>query len=277
MAIATSFSSCRRSSAGAALPALATLLIAAACTGSAPPAAVPAPAAAPAITDGEDVLRAMHSRYAGRWFSSVEIALNTTLYSLDGRQTHSSWREFLGVPGKQRIDYLPLQQQSGVLYVDGRVYSFVNGKQNAAQAGWNPLALLVADVYMQPVDTTIRQLDSLGFDLSTAREDYWGGDRVWVVGGSAGDSTTSQFWIDSDSLIVERVIQRSRQGSRTTVNDVRFANYSDAGGFPIAREMTVYRDGRLIVRQDYSDVKVNVALPPELFDPAKFSSPPSIP
>lgn len=214
----------------------------------------------------------MHARYAGRWFSSIEIALNNTLYGTDGSQRRSNWRECLAVPGRQRIDYLPLEQGSGVLYVGGRIYSFVNGKQSAMQSGWNPLALLVADIYAQPVDSTLRQLDSLGFDLGKVREDYWDGDRVWVVGAAAGDSTTSQFWIDSDSLVVERVVQRTAQGTRTVTSDVRFARYSDVGGFPIAREMTVYRDGRLILRQDYSDVKVNVALPPELFDPTKFSA-----
>lgn len=243
---------------------------------AAPPAPAPVPAAAP-IVDGEGVLRAMHSRYAGRWYTSLQITLNNTLYGTDGRQTRSSWREFLGVPGRQRIDYLPLTQQSGVLYNGGRIYSFVDGKRSAEQAGWNPLTLLVADVYGQAVDTTIRQLDSLGFDLSKVRADYWGGDRVWIVGAAAGDTTTSQFWIDSDSLIVDRVIQSEKRGTRVIVSDVRFTAYSDVGGFPVAREMTVYRDGRLILRQDYSDVKVNVALPAELFDPAKFSSPPSVP
>ena len=241
-----------------------------------PPAAAPRPVA-PAIVDGKGVLRAMHSRYAGRWYTSLQIALATTLYGTDGRQTRSSWREFLGVPGRQRIDYLPLTQRSGVLYNGGRIYSFVDGKRSAEQAGWNPLTLLVADVYAQAVDTTIRQLDSLGFDLSKVRAGYYGGDRVWIVGAAAGDTTSSQFWIDSDSLIVERVIQRDVRGTRVIVSDVRFAAYSDAAGFPVAREMTVYRDGRLVLRQDYSDVKVNVPLPAALFDPAKFSAPPSVP
>lgn len=250
-----------------------------ACSRSAvPPAtATPRPTAAPAIVDGHGVVRAMHSRYAGRWYTSLQIALNNTLFGTDGRQTRTSWREFLGVPGRQRIDYLPLTQRSGVLYNAGRIYSFVDGKRSAEQAGWNALTVLVADVYAQAIDTTIHQLDSLGFDLSKVRSDYYGGDRVWIVGAAAGDTTTSQFWIDSDSLIVERVIQRDKRGTRIIVNDVRFAAYSDVGGFPVAREMTVYRDGRLVVRQDYSDVKVNVALPAELFDPAKFSSPPSVP
>ncbi len=262
------------------LPLAALILapIALACgrTAATRPATAPVPAA-PAIVDGEGVLRAMHSRYAGRWYTSLQIALSNTLFGIDGRQTRSSWREFLGVPGQQRIDYLPLTQQSGVLYTAGRIYSFVDGKRSAVQAGWNPLTLLVADVYAQAVDTTMRQLDSLGFDLSKVRADYWGGDRVWIVGAAAGDSTTSQFWIDSDSLIVERVIQSEKRGTRVLVSDVRFAAYSDAGGFPVAREMTVYRDGRLVLRQNYSDVKVNVPLPAELFDPAKFSSPPSVP
>lgn len=219
----------------------------------------------------------MNARYAGRWYKSLQIALTNTIHGTDGRQTRSSWREFLSVPGKQRIDYLPLTQRSGVVYTAGRIYSFVDGKPSAQQAGWNALTVLVADVYAQPLDTTVYQLDSLGFDLSKIRKDYWAGEQVWVVGADAGDSTTSQFWIDSDSLIVERVIQRDKRGTRIIVSDVRFAAYSDVGGFPVAREMTVIRDGRLVLRQDYSDVKVNVPLPDELFDPTKFSSPPSIP
>jgi hypothetical protein len=251
---------------------LCVLSLATACSSPAPAPVAPRPAPAPAITDGLGVLKAMHARYAGSWFNTVEIALSNTIYSTNGQQTKSNWREYLAVPGRQRIDYLPLEQKSGVLYVGGRIYSFVNGKQSATQAGWNALGILVADVFAQPVDSTVQQLDSLGFDLSKLRSDYWDGDRVWVIGADTGDSTANQFWIDSDSLVVERVVQRTRQGTRTTVSDVRFTKYSDAGGSPLAHEMTVYRDGRLVLRQDYSDVKVNVALPPELFDPAKFSA-----
>ena len=219
----------------------------------------------------------MNSRYAGKWYSSLTISLRNALYSTDGRQTQSLWREFIGVPGRQRIDYMPLEQQSGVLYVGGRIYSFVNGKLSAEQAGRNALTILVADVYAQPIDTTISQLGSLGFDLSKVRTDSSHGDRIWVVGAAAGDTTSSQFWVDADSLLVERVIQRESRGTRTVVSDVRFGAYSDAGGYPVAKEMTVYRDGRLLLQQNYSDVRVNVALPPALFDPKKFSSPPPIP
>lgn len=250
--------------------------LAVSCRGAAPPAAAPPPAP-PAITDGHALVRAMHARYAGRWYSSLVIALRNETYSTDGRATPSNWREFLGVPGRQRIDYLPLEQQSGVLYTGGRIYSFVNGKVSAEQRGRNALTILVADVYGQPVETTIRQLDSLGFDLGRVREGEWMGDKVWVVGGAPGDSTANQFWIDRDSLLVERVVQKDSRGRRTIVSDVRFTAYSDVGGFPVARAMTVYRDGRLLVKQSYSDVRVNVALPPALFDPAKFSSPPPIP
>jgi hypothetical protein len=239
---------------------------------------VPPPAPAPsAVRDGYDVLRAMRDKYGGRWYTSVEIALQNTLYGTDGRTTQSQWREFLAVPGRQRIDYLPLEQRSGVLYVGGRIYSFINGRRGAEQAGWNALGVLIADVYVQPMDSTIRQLDSLGFDLAKIRGDFWDGDPVWVVGAGPGDTTSSQFWVDRDSLVVDRVIQRETRAGRTQVSDVQFRDFADAGGFPLARRMLVYRDGRLLLQQTYTGVKVNVALPPELFDPAKFSSPPSVP
>lgn len=249
-----------------------------ACFGAPAPEPAPPPApAAPAIRDGYDVLRAMREKYNGRWYATVEIALSNTLYGTDGRTTQSQWREFLAVPGRQRIDYLPLEQRSGVLYVGGRIYSFINGRRGAEQPGWNALGILLADAYVQPMDTTLRQLDSLGFDLSKLRSDFWDGDPVWVVGAGPGDTTSSQFWVDRDSLVVDRVIQRETRGARTQVSDVHFRDYADAGGFPLARRMLVYRDGRLLLQQIYTGVKVNVALPAALFDPAKFSSPPSVP
>ncbi|MGQ0539315.1 MAG: hypothetical protein ACT4R6_10240 [Gemmatimonadaceae bacterium] len=229
------------------------------------------------MQDGGDLVRAMHAHYAGKWFRSIAITLQNTLYGSSGGQSQSTWREFLAVPGRQRIDYLPVSQGSGVLYVEGRIYSFVDGRQSAAQTGRNAVAVLVADVYGQPPDSTIRQLATLGFDLRPLRRDFWSGDRVWVVGGADGDTTSSQFWIDTDSLLVERVILRETRGARTTVSDVRFSRFEDVSGYPVAKEMSVYRDGRLVLRQDYSDVRVNVALPPELFDPAKFGSPPDVP
>ncbi len=251
--------------------ALAFSILTAACaqSGATVTTSVPPPVA-PAITDGKGVLRAMHERYVGKWFTTLTFSQRTTTISSSGRETKGVWNEYLAVPGRLRIDYLPLSDRSGVLYAGNRVHSFLNGKASASQDGWNPLLILIADVYVQPVDTSVRQLDSLGFQTSIVRRDTLNGKAIWVVGAVARDSTSSQFWIDAESLLVRRVIQKQKAGTRTTISDVRLARYVDVGGSPVAFDVTFYRDGRLFFKEEYFDVKANVPLSPDIFDPAKW-------
>jgi hypothetical protein len=237
----------------------------------APPAVVstgaaPAP---PPITDGAGVVRAMHDRYNGKWFSTLTFAQNTITYSANGRETKGVWNEYLAIPGRLRIDFLPLSDHSGVLYADGKVHSFVNGKPTT-QSGLNPALVLIGDVYAQPPEETLRQLDTLGFQRGVVRQETWRGKPHWVVGAPAGDTTSSQFWVDTDSLLVRRIIQKNTTGARTTVTDIHLDDYKDAGGYPVAFKIMFYRDGRLFFREDYFDVKTNVAIPAEVFDPAKW-------
>jgi len=225
----------------------------------------------PAFTSGRQVLQAMRARYDGNFYTSLSFAQNTTTITTTGREIKGVWNEYLVVPGRLRIDYLPLATRSGVLYAGGRIHAFADGKPQPPQRGWNALQLLIADVYGQPVDTTALQLDSLGFDLATLHQGRWQDRDMWVVGARPGDSTTSQFWIDRDSLLVRRVIQRDTRGSRPVVTDVRFYRYQSVGGYPVAFDVHFHRDGRLYFKEEYFDVRANVPIPPEVFDPAKWA------
>jgi hypothetical protein len=178
--------------------------------------------AAPTISDGASLVTAMRQKYGGQWFKTLSFTQNNTLYSTRGGQTESQWRERIAVPGKLRIDYLPVTQRSGVLFDGSRVHTFDNGRAIDAQPGVNALLLITADLYVQPVERSKQLLDSLGFDLTKLRKDAWDGQAVYVVGAGAGDSTTSQFWIDTDKLVAVRVIQKERRGTRDIVTDVRY-------------------------------------------------------
>jgi hypothetical protein len=225
----------------------------------------------PEISDGRGVIRAMHQRYAGRFFHSLRFAQHTTTISPTGRETKGIWNEYIVLPGKLRIDFLPLSSHSGVLYAGGRIHGFTDGRAQPVQSGWNPLLTLIGDVYAQSPDTTIWQLDSLGFDLSKVRQDTWMGSTVWVVGAAAGDTTVSQFWIDRDSLLVRRVIQRTVRGAaQPVVSDIRMLDYRDVDGYPVAFEIQFFRDGRLYFKEAYFDVRANVDIPAAAFDPARW-------
>ena len=234
------------------------------------PAAPAARPEAPAITDGRSLVSAMRRKYDGQWYKTLSFTQNNTLYSARGGATTSQWREHISVPSRLRIDYLPLSQRSGVLFDGSRVHTFDNGRAIDAQPGINALLLVTADVYVLPVERSTQLLDSIGFDLAKLRRDTWQGQPAYVVGGAAGDSTTSQFWVDTTKLVALRVVQKERRGTRDIVTDVRFGTFTDFSGIPIATEVTQYRDGRLVFKEQYVDVRVNDPIPEATFDPTKW-------
>lgn len=254
-----------------AVLACAVLPVVGACARKA--AVVPAPAVAvPAAPDGRTVIKAMNDRYIGKWYMTLTFKQNVTIIAQNRRQTRQVWNHYLTLPGRQRIDYVPLSTKSGVLYADGVLHSFTGGKLQNTQPGWHPLLVLTGDVYTQMPDTTAMQLDSLGFDLSIARKDRWDGKEVWVVGAAAGDSTSSQFWVDTDSLLVRRVLVRDARGARPVTNETRYLNYKSVMGYPVAFSMRAYRGGRLYFRGESSNVREGETLSVELFEPQNWST-----
>jgi hypothetical protein len=250
-------------------PALAGLaLLAGACASRGAASGGDATPAQPLIATGEDLLAAMHARYAGRWFNTLSFVQNNTLYSASGGEQKTQWLEHMAVPGRLRIDYLPLATRSGVLYEGGKVHVFDNGRRVQSQPGVNPLLLLGFDVYAQPVATTAKTLDSLGFDLGVMHLTNWKGRRTIAIGAQVGDTTTSQFWVDAERLLFVRLIQPN--AARTVISEQRFDRYTDFNGYPVAIEVLMLRNGRPYFKEEYTDVRVNQPIAPDVFDPAKW-------
>ena len=247
----------------------ASALLFVACAPRATSPGAEATPAAPAITTGEELIQAMHGRYAGRYLRTLSFLQNNTLYSASGGQQRTQWLEHLALPGRLRIDHLPLANHSGVLYEGGRVHVFDNGKRVQSQAGVNPLLLLGFDVYGQAPALTARLLDSLGFDLRVIRRGEWQGRPVHIVGSAAeGDSTTNQFWVDAERLLFVRMFQRNAAG--TVVTEYRFDRYTDFDGAPVAIEVLMLRNGRPFFKEEYTNVRVNEPIPDAVFDPEKW-------
>ena len=91
-----------------------------------------------------------------------------------------------------------------------------------------------------------------------------------MVGAAEGDSTSSQFWVDSTRLVPLRIIQKQRLGSREVVSDVRYGKFMDFDGLPVATEVVQYRDGRLVFREQHVEVKLNEPISDVIFDAAKW-------
>jgi hypothetical protein len=263
-------------------PVIAIALLAvAACKSktSAPPGGAPEPVAAAkkstAITTSSSLIREMHDRYAGKWYKTLSFDQTNTFYNSAGKEQKSQWVQRMQVPGRLRIDFLPLSSKSGMLIQNNRVMTFDNGKRVDSRRSIQPVLTMAGDVYAIPPAITLRRLDSLGIDLDKFHEDRWDGRRVYVMGAEKGDLTSSQIWVDADKLLLLRFIQRDKRGDRVIITDTRVGDYREIDGYDVAHEFTSYRDGKVFFREKYENVKVNEKIPPELFDASRWVSLPA--
>lgn len=230
---------------------------------------VGAPAAAqvdPRITDAESLVRAMHERYADRWYSNLTFTQTTTRVLPNDSVTVEEWREWSAIPGRLRIEMGPPEQGRTVIFNRDSTFVLSHGRGVQRVDRWNDLMPLGFDVYKQPVERTLDQLRRGGFDLSRFHVDSLEGVPVYVVGAARGDSLAKQFAIEAERLLFIRLIDPiPNQPGKT--QHVWFRRYEPLGQGWIAPEVEVRVDGRRVFHEVYANVRIGDALDARLFDP----------
>lgn len=240
------------------------------------PVSSPAPSGAeparhaPAISDGESLIRAMHDRYAGKWYHTMTFVQRTTLSRQSQTPMVQTWYESMSLPGKLRIDVGNPELGNGTLFRADSTYSLSDGRVARADSGFNELLVLGFDVYTQPPDQTISILRHLGFQLSRMRTGDLDGKQVYIVGSASKlDSTSKQFWVEKDRLLFLRAEEKRPSGQQS---DLRFIDYAPAGDGWIARQVVQLINGSPRVHEEYSDIRVDVPLDSALFDPRQWKT-----
>ena len=153
------------------------------------------------VTNGADVIRAMHAR------SFVQRAIYP-----DGRPEEEWWEAAL-IPGRLRIDIVPVDSGRTIIYRGDSNYVFNKGTLAQAVARRNILAILGFDVYGQPPERTIELVKGEGVDLAKVREDRWDGKAAYVIGGP-----DHEVWIYKDRLLFLKVVQTGPGGAATEIS-----------------------------------------------------------
>lgn len=242
--------------------AAAALVLAAVCSAAAAADGPP--------RDGRDLVRAMHDRYAGKWYATLTFVQKTTNVEPDGSEKVETWYEAMTCPGKLRIDVAPTSEGKGILFADDTIYRIEGGKVADSKPFVHPLMVLGFDVYCASPESTVARLEKIGFDLATLREDTWNGTPVYVVGAKAGDTRSPQFWIEKERLLFVRLLRPAgKDGAQTS--EVIFDRYERAGGGWVAAEVRFGVDGKPSGREEYTEITANGTLPEGLFDPARWT------
>jgi outer membrane lipoprotein-sorting protein len=223
------------------------------------------------VRSGEDVLRAMHDRYAKSWYETLTFTQKSTTYNPDGTSKAETWYEAVSVPGKLRIDIGTPSDGNGLLMVDGTLTVFHESKVSATRPRMNMLLVLGFDVYKQSPETTIKILKAEGYDLTKFHEETWEGQPVYVVGAEKGDLKAKQFWVDKNRLLFMRLFEPAR-GDGSKFQDVRFEDYHEMSGGWLAARVEVRVDDKEVFSEEYSDIQIGAKLNPGMFDPTQFNS-----
>ncbi len=223
------------------------------------------------IRSGEDVLRAMHDRYARSWYANLTFTQKSTTYNADGTTKVEIWHEALALPAKLRIDIGPPSNGDGYLMVDGALTIFKGGKESGTRPLVNMLLVLGFDVYRQAPETTAGVVKAEGYDLKKVHEEMWQGQPVYVVGAEKGDLKSKQFWVEKKQLLFVRLFEPT-QADPKSFQDVRFEDYREMAGGWVAARVEVYTNGKKVFSEEYSDIQSDVKLDPGTFDPKQFNA-----
>lgn len=224
-----------------------------------------------APVSGSALVEQMRAAYAGKWFKTLTFVQKTTIVRSDDTRTEQTWFESLRAPDKLRIDTAPLSDGNGSLNMPDSVIVMRGGKISATRTSGNPFLPFVVGIYTQPVETSLAQMAPQHFDLGAMHSIEVQGRKIFVVGtAKPGDLTVPQFWVEAERLVVTRALLPSSGVAGSPLLDVSLENYVKAGGGWVAVKVTMSSGGKLRQMEEYTDVRADIDLPAELFDPATW-------
>lgn len=221
-------------------------------------------------TSGMDVIARMRSRHAGEWYKTLTFRQTTTIRQRDGRDTVQTWYETLRYTpehGTQlRIDVAPLANGNASISTWDSTWVIRTDTLAAVRASGNPFLALIEGAYMQAVGETVRQLAPLGFDLTKLRTAAWKGHAVWIVGATdPADTTSAQFWVEDQHLMVVRIVLSSGAGRPPL--DIHLADLVPCGKGWLATRVEMWQGGQRRQLEEYHDWRCDSPVDARVFEP----------
>ncbi len=212
---------------------------------------------------GERLLREINQAHRDSWFRSLTFVQRTRFHGASPRE--ETWYESMSRPGRLRIDI----ERDGtivgrMLFRSDSLYQWTVGRPAVARPLIHELLLLLHDLHVGDIDRVLAGLRARGFDLSKTSTGTWEGRSVTIVGATAEDSTSRQFWVDAERGVVVRVVSTGANGART---DTRIGEYERTESGYLERRIRFFSDGRETMDEEYTSVLVGARLDEGIFLP----------
>lgn len=226
-------------------------------------------AAQPSPPPGEVLIKKMYEKHHDSWYDHLTFRQQTIFYDKGEVLRQQTWFEALSVPGRLVIKFDRMDSGQGLIFRSDSQFVFQDNKLVHRAPRVHDLLILGFDVYKQDPGQTIRKLKQRRFDLAKGYETEWQGRPVYVVGASGADDASPQFWIDKERLCFVRLLRTNPENG--VREETRFNNYRRAGQGWVAPEVLFLHDGRLMIKEVYSEIRVHDSLELAIFEPVSFA------
>lgn len=224
----------------------------------------------PQIVTGEDVIKAMYSKYEGKWYRNMSLKQEMIRYNRQGEViSEGVMTEQLRLPGTVRGNYLPMENGNAEIFFNDTAHVFQGGELVRKNRYIHGVLIMGFDVYLQDPQITIDKMTEDGVDFSKMYETVWQDKQVYVVGTDKEDLTVSQFWIEKERLVVVRLFKPSNRNP-DFVNEIQFNNIEPLGDGWVAAELIFKVNGNKYIHETYVEFKIEESFPDAIFDVKNF-------
>ena len=213
--------------------------------------------------NGRDLIRAMHDHYKGKWYRNLTFRQQSQFYKNGSMERQETWYEALKAPVGLVIKFGSMESGNGIVFRNDTMFVFKNDTMQIQIRRVHDLLVLGFDVYVDDPETTIRRLGDAGYNLDSLSVDKGPAGTSYIV----GDEEHGRFWIAADTYLFTKMKKKDANGNET---EVQFNKYTRVGGGWLSPEVVMIRNGQTVMKEVYSDWRVDQELPESIFDLSSF-------
>lgn len=214
---------------------------------------------------GYELIEQMYNANKSNWYETLCFSQEVFNYRNDSIIATEIWHEAYQSPGNLIIKFNDWTSGTGLLFTNDTIYSFRDDTLESVRYRIHDLVVLGLDINNIPPEATAERAVKCGYNLDLIAEGQCMGQDAWIV----GDTLSTCFWVDRESLLFLKMRRRSGDNSR----EVEFAAYESINGFPVATEIRFYDSaGTLDMVEKYFNITPGCRVPSGTYSPAKFNN-----
>jgi hypothetical protein len=211
-----------------------------------------------AQTNSYDLFKTMYSKYSKKVCRTYTFSQKNTHYQNDTVSGKSEWHEAVEFPDKFKIVFGEKAKGNYVIFKNDSIYSYRKSNLVKAGADSNVLLLLLGGMYYRQIGDALNRLKAANYDLGKFSTQDWNGKHVFVLGAKKNDLQSNQFWVDANTLVIVRIIEKM---NATDWMDMRFESHQPLCGGYVENKVSFRRNGNLEQVEEYYDIKESDKFP----------------